>query len=138
MSTAQPQRLQFAAGETIFAKGDPSDLCYQVFSGQVHILLDSGANAQPVAELEPGEVFGEMGIIDDGPRSATAVAAVDTVCIGYARDDILGQIDRNPATMTAIMKALIHRLREANRQIENMNPDVPLLQRILRAARRDG
>ena len=44
-----------------------------------------------------------MGIIDDGPRSATAIAAKESVCIAYAPDDILEQIDKNPQTMSAIM-----------------------------------
>ena len=120
MSSAEPRRLQFASGETIFRKGDPSDLCLQIFSGRVHVLLDVDGRDKIVAELGPGEVFGEMGIIDDGPRAATAVAADETVCIGYAPDDILDQIDRNPETMKAIMKTLIKRLREANGMIERM------------------
>ena len=118
MTSAQPRRLQFAVGETIFRKGDPSDLCLQIFSGRVQILLQIDGRDKIVGELGPGEVFGEMGIIDNAPRAATAIAAVETVCIGYAPDDILEQIDRNPETMKAVMKTLIKRLREANGMIE--------------------
>ena len=131
MSENQPKRLQYASGETIFAEGDASDLCFQIFSGRVQIVLDTDGRGKVVAELGPGEVFGEMGIIDDGPRSATAVAAEETVCIGYAPDDILEQIDRNPATMTAIMKTLIQRLRDANRTIEGKGPRRRLADRLL-------
>lgn len=118
MTDTEPRRLQYAPGETIFCKGDSSDLCLQIFSGCVHVLLDVDGREKIVAELGPGEVFGEMGIIDDAPRAATAIAADETVCIGYAPDDILEQIDRNPETMKAIMKTLIKRLREANGMIE--------------------
>ena len=135
MSKTEPRRLEFDAGATIFNEGDASDLCYQIFSGRVQIVIKAGKRDKVVAELGPGEVFGEMGIIDDGPRSAAAVAVQDTVCIGYAPDDILDQIESNPATMVAIMKTLITRLRVANRQISSQNADVPLVQRLLKASK---
>jgi len=131
MSSNDPQRKQFDAGVRIFSAGDPSDLCYQIFSGSVDILLDVKGIDRVVATLGPGEVFGEMGIIDDGPRSASAVAAEDTVCIAYTADDILHQIDSNPQTMAAIMKTLIKRLRDANHAIEGGDADTPLTKRIL-------
>ncbi len=135
MSKTEPKRLQFAAGETVFNEGEASDLCYQIFSGRVQIVITSGKRDKVVAELGPGEVFGEMGIIDDGPRSATAVVSQDAVCIAYAPDDILEQIETNPATMAAIMKALIMRLRDANRQIGSPDPEASLVQRLLKSTR---
>lgn len=135
MSKTEPKRLQFAAGQTVFREGDPSDLCYQIFSGRVQIVIKAGKRDKVVAELGPGEVFGEMGIIDDGPRSASAVASQDCVCIGYAPDHILEQIETNPATMAAIMKALITRLRDANRTISEQNPDGSLVQRLMKASK---
>ena len=130
MSNDAPLRKQFKAGAKIFAVGDKSDLCYQIFSGSVNILLDVKGIERQVATLGPGEVFGEMGIIDDGPRSASAVAAQETVCIAYTADDILHQIDTNPHTMAAIMKTLIKRLRDANHAIEEGDADTPLTKKI--------
>ena len=117
MAGSAPQRLQFTAGQVIFSEGDPSDLCYQIFKGRVKIVLNVGQAEETVAELGPGDVFGEMGIIDSGPRSGTAIADAETVCIGYHPDDILWQIDNDPATMKTIMKTLIQRLRETNRMV---------------------
>ena len=131
MSNDEPQRKQFDAGARIFSAGDASDLCYQIFSGSVNILLDVKGIDRVVATLGPGEVFGEMGIIDDGPRSASAIAAADTVCIAYTADDIMHQIDSNPETMAAIMKTLIKRLRDANHAIEDGDADTQLTKRIL-------
>ena len=122
MAEEMQQRLQFEAGQVIFSEGDRSDLCYQIFRGRVRIVLNAGPAEKTVAELGPGDVFGEMGIIDDGPRSGTAVADVETVCIGYHPDDILRQIDHDPATMKSVMKTLIQRLREANKTIGGRDP----------------
>ena len=121
MAGSAPQRLQFAEGQVIFSEGDPSDLCYQIFKGRVRIVLNAGPAEKTLAELGPGDVFGEMGIIDDGPRSGTAIADAETVCIAYSPDDILWQIDNDPATMKTIMKTLIQRLREANRMVGGSN-----------------
>lgn len=131
MGKSEPQRIQFKKGTKIFSAGDKSDLCYQIFDGSVKILLDVKGIERTVATLGPGEVFGEMGIIDDGPRSATAVAATETVCIAYTSDDIMHQIDTNPETMAAIMKTLIKRLRDANHQIEDGGADTALTKKIL-------
>lgn len=130
MSNNEPQRKQFARGAKIFSAGDKSDLCYQIFDGSVDILLDVNGVERKIATLGPGEVFGEMGIIDDGPRSASAIAAEETVCIAYSADDILHQIDTNPHTMAAIMKTLIKRLREANHTIEAGAADTALTRTI--------
>ena len=130
MSDQAPLRREFAVRETIFNAGDASDYCYQIFSGKVNIVLDVKGVKRVVAVLGPGEVFGEMGIIDSGPRSASAIAAEDTVCIAYAPDDIMEQIDTNPETMTAIMKTLIKRLRDANQAIADGEADTPLTKRI--------
>jgi CRP-like cAMP-binding protein len=131
MSNQAPTRIEFKAGNRIFSTGDQSDFCYQIFSGSVSIVLNVKGVDRTVAKLGPGEVFGEMGIIDDGPRSATAVAETDTVCIAYTPDDILYQIDNNPQTMSAIMKTLIKRLRDANKSIAEGDADSPLTRQIL-------
>ncbi len=130
MTDEGPLRRQFSSDTTIFSAGDASDLCYQIFSGEVNIILTVQGVDRVVAKLGPGEVFGEMGIIDDGPRSATAVAARETVCIAYTPHDILEQIDKNPETMAAIMKTLIKRLRDANQAIADGAADLPMTKRI--------
>ncbi|MCZ6764563.1 MAG: cyclic nucleotide-binding domain-containing protein, partial [Alphaproteobacteria bacterium] len=68
------QRKTFDAGETIFKTGDNSDLAYLIIVGGVDISVQGEAGEVKVASLKPGEVFGEMGLIDAGPRSADALA----------------------------------------------------------------
>jgi CRP-like cAMP-binding protein len=110
------RRFEFKAGQRIFAEGEPADFCYQVFWGKVQIILSSTGKVEPLTTVGPGEVFGEMGIIDDGPRSATAVAVEDTMCVGYTTSSLLEQIERDPSTTVEIMRTLIRRLRDSNQR----------------------
>lgn len=109
------QRKVFKAGETIFKTGDKSDLAYVIVVGGVDISVQGKDGEVKIASLEPGEVFGEMGIIDSGPRSADARASQYTVCAGYDGDELLDLLDKNPGEAVVFIKTLIRRLREANR-----------------------
>ena len=109
------QRKAFKAGETIFKTGDKSDLAYVIVVGGVDISVQGEAGAVKIASLEPGEVFGEMGLIDTGPRSADARASQYTVCAGYDADELLDLLDNDPGEAVVFIKTLIRRLREANR-----------------------
>jgi CRP-like cAMP-binding protein len=111
------QRKAFKAGETIFKSGDNSDLAYVIVIGGVDISVHGEAGELKIASLAPGEVFGEMGLIDDGPRSADAIANQYTVCAGYDGDELLGLLDNNPGEAVVFIKTLIRRLREANRSL---------------------
>ncbi len=109
------QRKAFKAGETIFRTGDKADLAYLIVVGGVDIAVPGEAGPVNIATLEAGEVFGEMGLIDAGPRSADAVANQYTVCAGYDGDELLDLLDNNPGEAVVFIKTLIRRLREANR-----------------------
>lgn len=111
------QRKAFNAGETIFKTGDNCDLAYIIVVGGVDISVHGEAGAVKVASLEPGEVFGEMGLIDAGPRSADALANQYTVCAGYDGDELLDLLDNNPGEAVAFIKTLVRRLRDANRSL---------------------
>jgi CRP-like cAMP-binding protein len=78
-----------------------------------------------IASLGPGEVFGEMGVIDSGPRSATAIAAEDTECIVYGALDLLDQFDEDPSTTIEVMKTLVKRLRQSNRRYSRIEAEQP-------------
>jgi len=104
------ERRSFKEGETIFTAGDASDCAYLIVVGSVHVHLPSGRTKV----LGPGEIFGEMGLIDSRPRSATVVAAEYCVFASYSEDELLNSIKTHPDEAVAFIKALISRLREAN------------------------
>lgn len=111
------QRIEFKQGQTIFKQGDPSDLCYQIVTGDVAISVALTAGSKTVAELGPGDVFGEMGIIDSSPRSAMALARKPTVCVAYAPEEIVAMLESNPKEAMAYIRALIRRIRGSNIRI---------------------
>lgn len=70
--------LHYRAGSIIFRQGYPGDNAYIVISGQVEILDEiPGGPEFRIAVLEAGQMFGEMAVLDDKPRSATARALTD-------------------------------------------------------------
>lgn len=71
-------RKRFRAGDTIVREGDLGDEMYIVRSGKVRIFKDRGADAVTLAVLNPGDYLGEMSLLGDYPRSASATAEVDS------------------------------------------------------------
>jgi signal transduction histidine kinase len=107
------QERQFKAGQDIFPEGAPGDGVYFVKSGLVEISAGKGER-RVISRLGPGEIFGEMAIIEHRPRSATAAAAVDTEVFFLPRGEMLTFIERSPAVALALLQQISHRLREFN------------------------
>lgn len=103
-------RQTFNAGDTVFREGDPSNFAFLIIAGAVEARLPNGRPKR----LGPGEIFGEMGLIDSRPRSATIVALDYTVCATYSESELLEDIRTHPDEAVAFIKALIARLRDAN------------------------
>lgn len=104
------ERRAFSEGEVIFRAGDPSDCAFQVVVGSVNVHLLNGR----IRHLGPGEIFGEMGLVDNRPRSATVIAAEYSVFATYSEAELLDAIKTHPDEAIAFIRALIGRLREAN------------------------
>jgi CRP-like cAMP-binding protein len=104
------ERRSFNQDETIFREGDASDCAFQVVVGSVKVHLPNGR----VRHLGPGEIFGEMGLVDKRPRSATVTAAEYSVFAAYSEAELLDAIKTHPDEAIAFIRALIGRLREAN------------------------
>jgi signal transduction histidine kinase len=107
----------FAAGQEIFKEGDPGDGVYLVKDGLVEISVMGGQTGRYIfRESGPGEILGEMAVIEDQPRSATAVARKETVLYFIPRVEMLQLVERCPGLATALLKEISHRLRTFNRQ----------------------
>ncbi len=112
--TARMRR--FKPGETIFRAGDPGDGFYLVESGRVIISAVVGAEARPLAVISPGEFFGEMALLDDAPRSATATAEVDTRAFCIGREELLALLEHRPKLALHLIREFSHRVRSLNRK----------------------
>ena len=117
------QNVSFKAGDTIIAEGDDGDTAFFIVSGSVEVIIGQGANARAVDTLQTGEVFGEMCLIEPGPRSATVRATTDTECLAASYEEFIAAIEENPARAVGFMKTLVRRLRLMNDLIERANPN---------------
>lgn len=109
-----PDARQIKAGEIIFKEGDKSDVAYHIASGKIEILKKANHGDVQLATLEQGVLFGEMGLFDDTPRSATARAAVDSTVDVITRNEISAMLGQTPQPLQMIIHALIDRLRNTN------------------------
>lgn len=104
----------FDKGHIIFREGEESADAYFVLSGRVRIRLRTPQGACVLGELGPGEVFGEMGMIEDAPRSATAEAIERTEVEVINEGDFAQSIMGRPERLSRYLAALFERLRHAS------------------------
>lgn len=98
----------FNNGETIFAEGDPASECFYLLEeGQVEI-----ANHKKFLEtIQPGGFFGEMGLVNNKPRSATATAKTNCRIIEINKGDFYFLIQHSPFFAIEVMQVLSERVR---------------------------
>ncbi|MFK7855678.1 MAG: EAL domain-containing protein [Granulosicoccus sp.] len=108
---AQSNSIRFLAGTKIFDMGDPGDFAYMIDTGYVEISSISAGSKNILAVLGPGEIFGEMALIDGRPRCATALAMHAVKLIPIPRDQLLQELDLASPIARIITIASISRLR---------------------------
>jgi CRP/FNR family cyclic AMP-dependent transcriptional regulator len=116
------QKIRFQEGERIFSEGDQSIYCYKIISGKVEIVLNIPGDQDPgqthaIATCGAGEIIGEMGVIEQCVRSASAVAIEPTLCKSYTLDEIVSLLSDDPREALAYVRTLIRRIRESNRRM---------------------
>lgn len=116
------QTFKFPAGDTILTEGDVGHSAYLITVGTVEVTVGKGDNAKRVGTLSAGDVFGEMSLIDSGPRSATVTAVTDTECVVTTYSEFIASIQQNPDQAMEFMKALVRRLRQVNELVAGMDP----------------
>ena len=133
---------RFRQGETIFHQGDPGQVLYLIQSGQVRIFVmgDEGQETSVIL-YGPGDIFGELAVIEGLPRSASAVAMEDTIVLTLSRDLFREQMRRSPQLAFNFMKALSVRVRYSTQQVGSLAVlDVPgrLARKLLELAQQHG
>ena len=107
------------AGATLFQKGDPGDALYGVRRGQIGIETGTPAGQRlTLALLGPGDLFGEIALLDGKGRTADAVATQPTELFALRRQDLLAFLAREPRVGITLIEILCQRLRELSGQIE--------------------
>lgn len=107
------KRLQLAPGDIVFREGDPPTLAYLVESGRIEISTVQDGVPLVLSVLGTGDLLGEMAVIDDAPRTATARALVDSRLIEVDRAQINERIDASDPIVRALLKGQLSRYRSA-------------------------
>jgi CRP-like cAMP-binding protein len=100
----------FAKGETVIMEGSGGAAFFLIDSGEATV----SRKGVDLATLGPGDYFGEIALIDGGPRSATVTAATDLVCYGLTFWEFRPLVERNGAIGWKLLQALAKRLRAAD------------------------
>ena len=104
-----------AAGETLFKAGEPGESLYIVREGEVELFIrDTAGQKILLAIAGKGEVFGELALLDRGPRTATAMALADTELLELDREDLLLLFQKSPAAALRLLAAMSQMTRKAD------------------------
>jgi CRP/FNR family cyclic AMP-dependent transcriptional regulator len=105
----------------IMAAGDQIDSLYIVISGRLKVMMSDSEGKEVILSLiGPGEFFGEMGLIDDSPRSASVVTIEPCELLSISKRDFKKCLAENFEMSMAVMRGLVRRLREADRKIGSL------------------
>jgi CRP-like cAMP-binding protein len=108
---ANSRRKVFDAGTEIFAEGDGGQEAYVVEYGRVAIYKTVKGQRVDLGTVIQGGIFGEMALIDDQPRMASARAEVETACVVIGKDRLTEQLEQAPKGVRVIVNALLGNIR---------------------------
>ncbi len=114
----QMETVTFAAGTTLFHRGDPGGSLYVVRSGEVEIFFKNDTGERLLLETaRAGDFFGEVSLLDGGPRTASAVCTQDVEAVEVDREDLAELVRIRPGAAMELLTATGRRLRETNEKL---------------------
>jgi CRP/FNR family transcriptional regulator, cyclic AMP receptor protein len=109
-------QVSFRKGDIIFCEYEPGDTFYLIQTGRVQIVRIMGEVEKNIDILNPTEVFGEMAILEEAPRSATAIALDDVKALEFHRENFEVLMMGNPAIAMKLLKLFIKRIYDQKRR----------------------
>ena len=107
------KRLKLGIGKYVFRKGDAANGVYLVLSGSVGIFLPRNGTKDPDFLVKDNELFGEMGVVSDQSRMATARTETECDLLFVTRDEFDKMVDESHIVVKGILRILAERLRKA-------------------------
>jgi EAL domain-containing protein (putative c-di-GMP-specific phosphodiesterase class I) len=117
-------RRRFPAGRLLFSEGHAADAAYIIETGTIEIFVEFAGERSRLSVLGPGEIFGEMALVDDAPRSAAALVLEDCEVIVVERSQIKRELEHATPLMRILLRTLIHRLRVATSTLPQAAPPI--------------
>jgi CRP/FNR family cyclic AMP-dependent transcriptional regulator len=119
--TSLVSRKTFSRGTTIISTGDTTESLYVIISGRLKVMMSDDEGREVIlAILGPNEFFGEMGLLDDHPRSASVVAIEACELLTLAKRDFKKCLADNVEMTMTVMRGVVKRLREADQKIGSL------------------
>lgn len=115
----------FAPGQIIFREGEESTDVFVILRGRVRIRVRTPLGSCVLNELGPGEIFGEMGVIEDAPRSATAEAIAETELEAISEAEFSQSILQQPVRLHQFLGTLFERLRHVSSLVRAQTATCP-------------
>jgi CRP-like cAMP-binding protein len=114
-------RRRYPKDTVVFFENEEGDFFFTIVEGRIKVtILGDDGREIILSVLGPGDFFGEMALLDNEPRSATAIAVEDSELLSLHRTDFQGVTGDNIAIAHALIKILTARLRRANHQIQTL------------------
>lgn len=114
-------RRRYPKDSVVFFENDLGDSLFMILSGRVKVTILSDDGREIILSmLGERDFFGEMSLLDNEPRSATAIAVQDTEVAVLHQKDFLSIVQKRPRVLINLLSVLSSRLRKANHQIENL------------------
>ena len=109
---------EYKKGETIVKEGEQAVAFFIIVKGRAEVVQSAGSKkSQSLATLGPSETFGDMALLDGGPRAATVRALEDTTCLVLSRWDFVAELQTNPHMAVAMLPVLSRRLRDVEAKL---------------------
>lgn len=113
------KRQPMRAGQTVFSRGDVGDHMLAVIEGEVRITLTNPeGRVRTLTIFRPGDIFGEIALLDGKNRTADAIAVTDGMLLRFERRDVLPLLRGTPEVTDALLQILCERLRRTSYQVE--------------------
>ena len=118
---AKMRPRQFARDEVVFHRDDPAGQVFLIASGTVKVSIPDEQGREVVVALQRGgDVFGELALLDEGPRSATVTALTETHVLALARQEFIEALERNPDAMRRMLALLVKTVRHSTGHVEDL------------------
>jgi CRP-like cAMP-binding protein len=114
-----------AAGEAILREGDPGDTAYLILEGEVSVRKFTENGELELARLGPGDIFGEMCLVDEKPRSASVIAERASRLKEMRRSEFLSSFQHDVHFATSLLRVLFERLRETSARLSYLQEQRP-------------
>ncbi len=115
------RRRSYRRGETLYHQGDPGSVVHVMLEGRAKVVIPSEAGEEAVLTvLGPGDVHGEMALLDGEPRSATVVALEAVVTAIISRESFMDLLQRSPSAVEGVLAGLARTIRRLSSEVGDL------------------